>query len=82
MFGYADAHVHVTANLRAGGQTIYGEPYDRFGVTEALGHDADEHGPDGSLDVTGNLLRSGSPAGTHDTHGWPTFAGWPARGRT
>jgi microsomal dipeptidase-like Zn-dependent dipeptidase len=77
VFGYADAHVHITANLRAGGQTLYGEPYDRFGVTEALGHDADEHGPDGALDVTGNLLRSGSPAGTHDTHGWPTFAGWP-----
>jgi microsomal dipeptidase-like Zn-dependent dipeptidase len=27
--------------------------------------------------VTGNLIRSGSPAGTHDPHGWPTFAGWP-----
>src|SRR5436190_2244595 len=78
VFGYADAHVHVTANLRAGGMTLSGEPYDRFGVTEALGHDADEHGPDGALDVTGNLLRNGSPAGTHDTHGWPTFAGWPA----
>jgi microsomal dipeptidase-like Zn-dependent dipeptidase len=77
VFGYADAHVHVTADLRAGGRTLYGEPFDRFGVTEALGHDADEHGPDGRLDVTGNLLRDGNPAGTHDTHGWPTFAGWP-----
>ena len=27
--------------------------------------------------MTGNLLRSGTPFGTHDTHGWPTFAGWP-----
>jgi microsomal dipeptidase-like Zn-dependent dipeptidase len=77
VWGYADAHVHITANLRAGGQTLSGEPYDRFGVTEALGHDADEHGANGELDVTGNLLRSGSPAGTHDTHGWPSFAGWP-----
>ena len=36
-----------------------------------------DHGPDGSLDVTGNLLRTGLPVGTHDTNGWPTFAGWP-----
>ena len=27
--------------------------------------------------MTGNLLRTGLPFGTHDTHGWPTFAGWP-----
>jgi microsomal dipeptidase-like Zn-dependent dipeptidase len=77
LFGFADAHLHITADLRAGGSVIYGEAFDRFGISEALGHDADEHGPDGSQDVTGNLLRSGSPAGTHDTHGWPTFAGWP-----
>ncbi len=56
---------------------IYGEPFDRYGITEALGHDADVHGADGSGDVTGNLLRTGLPFGTHDTHGWPTFAGWP-----
>jgi microsomal dipeptidase-like Zn-dependent dipeptidase len=77
VFGFADDHLHITADMRAGGRVIYGESFDRFGITEALGHDADEHGPDGSLDVTGNLLRTGSPAGTHDTHGWPTFAGWP-----
>jgi microsomal dipeptidase-like Zn-dependent dipeptidase len=75
--GFADLHLHVTANLRAGGAVIYGEPFDRFGISEALGHDADVHGPDGSLDVTGNLLRTGEPAGTHDTDGWPTFEGWP-----
>lgn len=75
--GFADLHLHITANMRAGGNVIYGEPFDRFGITEALGQDADAHGPDGSLDVTGNLLRTGEPTGTHDTHGWPTFAGWP-----
>jgi microsomal dipeptidase-like Zn-dependent dipeptidase len=75
--GFADAHLHVTADLRAGGRVIHGKAFDPFGITEALGHDEDDHGPDGSLDVTGNLLRTGSPAGTHDTHGWPTFAGWP-----
>jgi microsomal dipeptidase-like Zn-dependent dipeptidase len=75
--GFADDHLHVVADLRAGGSVISGEGFDPFGVTEALGRDADVHGPDGSLDVTGNLLRTGSPVGTHDTHGWPTFTGWP-----
>jgi microsomal dipeptidase-like Zn-dependent dipeptidase len=77
VFGYADPHLHVTADMRAGGLVLSGEGFDRFGVTEALGHDADVHGPNGSLDVTGNLLRSGKPSGTHDTNGWPTFSGWP-----
>jgi microsomal dipeptidase-like Zn-dependent dipeptidase len=77
VFGFADAHLHITADTRAGGRVISGEPFDRFGITRALGRDAREHGPDGSLDVTGNLLRDGVPTGTHDVHGWPTFAGWP-----
>jgi microsomal dipeptidase-like Zn-dependent dipeptidase len=75
--GFADMHLHITTNQRAGGAVIYGEPFDPYGITEALGHDADVHGSDGSADVTGNLLRTGLPFGTHDTHGWPTFAGWP-----
>jgi microsomal dipeptidase-like Zn-dependent dipeptidase len=70
-------HLHITTNQRAGGSVIYGEPFDPYGISEALGHDADVHGADGSEDVTGNLLRTGLPFGTHDTHGWPTFAGWP-----
>jgi microsomal dipeptidase-like Zn-dependent dipeptidase len=77
VFGFADPHLHITADFRAGGDVLYGESFDRFGITQALGQDATAHGPDGSLDVTGNLLRSGNPVGTHDTHGWPTFAGWP-----
>jgi microsomal dipeptidase-like Zn-dependent dipeptidase len=78
VFGFADPHMHVAADLRGGGLVISGTSFDRFGITEALGRDADVHGPDGSLDFTGNLLRDGSPAGTHDTTGWPTFAEWPA----
>src|SRR4051812_39702678 len=77
VFGFADAHFHPTADMRAGGQTISGEGFDRFGITEALGHDADVHGPTGSEDFTGNLLRGDDPAAPHDTHGWPTFVGWP-----
>jgi microsomal dipeptidase-like Zn-dependent dipeptidase len=75
--GFADAHLHITANMRAGGRVISGEPFDRFGITRALGHDARDHGPHGGRDFTGNLLRTASPTGTHDIHGWPTFAGWP-----
>jgi microsomal dipeptidase-like Zn-dependent dipeptidase len=77
VFGYADPHLHITADMRAGGLVTYGKTFDRFGITEALGHDAEVHGPNGNLDFTGNLLRSGKPTGSHDTGGWPTFSGWP-----
>ncbi len=77
VFGFADTHLHITADLRAGGRVLHGEAFDRFGITRALGGDEVDHGPDGSADVTGNLLRTGLPFGTHDTHGWPSFAGWP-----
>ncbi len=77
VFGFVDAHLHITANMRAGGLVISGEPFDRFGIPAALGRDAKVHGQNGTLDYTGNLLRNANPVGTHDTHGWPTFAGWP-----
>ena len=77
VLGFVDAHLHVTTELRAGGRVIHGRSFAKYGVTRALGGDARDHGPDGSLDITGNLLRDGVPFGTHDTHGWPTFAGWP-----
>ena len=64
VFGFSDIHLHVTSDLRAGGQVIYGGSFDRFGITEALGHDDRVHGPDGSLDVTGNLQ-------TNDAAQWP-----------
>jgi microsomal dipeptidase-like Zn-dependent dipeptidase len=75
--GFVDAHLHITADMRAGGRVISGQPFDRFGITRALGEDARVHGPHGGRDFTGNLLRTASPTGTHDVHGWPTFAGWP-----
>jgi microsomal dipeptidase-like Zn-dependent dipeptidase len=75
--GIVDAHLHVTADMRAGGAVFGGEPFDRFGIVRALGQDAAVHGADGSQDVTGNLLRDGVPFGTHDTGGWPAFKGWP-----
>ena len=77
IFGFIDDHVHITGNMRAGGDVISGQPYSPYGIPTALGQDAKIHGPDGKLDTTGNLLRTGLPFGTHDTHGWPSFKGWP-----
>jgi microsomal dipeptidase-like Zn-dependent dipeptidase len=79
VFGFADYHLEVTSSFRAGGDVIYGEDFDPFGITVALSTAGDEqvHGANGTEDVTGNLLRHGTPTGTHDNHGWPTFAGWP-----
>ena len=76
--GFADAHVHVTAAQRAGGLALSGEPFARYGIPEALGSDAEVHGPTGSLDLTGNLLAGRDAEAPHDTDGWPTFSGWPA----
>ena len=75
--GFVDTHLHITADMRAGGRVLHGKAFDRFGITRSLGGDALDHGPDGSLDVTGNLLRDGIPFGTHSVDGWPSFAGWP-----
>ena len=77
IFGFADLHLHITAELRAGGRVIHGKSFDRYGVSRALGGDERDHGADGSADLVGNLLRTGTPDATHDTAGWPAFTGWP-----
>jgi microsomal dipeptidase-like Zn-dependent dipeptidase len=78
VFGFVDLHVHITADMRAGGEVIYGESFDRYGITKALSADGDAavHGQNGTLDVTGQLIK-GMPGATYDNHGWPTFRGWP-----
>jgi hypothetical protein len=35
IFGFIDDHLHITGNMRAGGDVISGEPYDRFGIPTA-----------------------------------------------
>jgi hypothetical protein len=79
VFGWSDLEFHLTASFRAGGEVIAGEDFDPFGITTALSaaRDQQEHGPDGQLDETGNILRFGTPTGRTNVHGWPTFVGWP-----
>ncbi|HEY9546965.1 MAG TPA: hypothetical protein VIR56_13215 [Solimonas sp.] len=79
VLGFADVHSHMSATTFLGG-AHYGAPFSRFGVTEAMGNCAAQHGPNGTLDLVGNLLGpNGSPLGAHDTQGWPTFVDWPRR---
>jgi microsomal dipeptidase-like Zn-dependent dipeptidase len=82
VFGYADPHMHITADYRAGGDVVAGESFDPFGVTVALGvqHDEQVLGPNETLDITGDLLRGDTLGSAHDPHGWPTFVGWPTSG--
>jgi microsomal dipeptidase-like Zn-dependent dipeptidase len=61
VFGFVDLHVHITANMRAGGALIYGESFDRYGIPEALSAAGD--------------ARLHGAAGNH--YGWPKFTGWP-----
>ncbi|AXQ30161.1 peptidase M19 [Solimonas sp. K1W22B-7] len=79
VLGFAEVHSHVSATSFLGGGH-YGRPFHRFGVTQALGNCAVQHGPGGALDLVGNLMGgAGSPLATHETQGWPTFVDWPAR---
>ncbi|HEY8583063.1 MAG TPA: hypothetical protein VIL49_08940, partial [Capillimicrobium sp.] len=77
VYGYADTHLHVTADMRAGGRVISGRAFHRYGLPRALGRDDLVHGSEGASDFTGNLLRDGVPFGEHDTAGYPSFSGWP-----
>ncbi|TXH06388.1 MAG: peptidase M19 [Nevskiaceae bacterium] len=76
VLGFADVHQHISATTFLGG-AHYGSPFHRFGVTEALKDCSGVHGPDGHLDLLGNLYAT-QPLATHDTVGWPTFNAWPA----
>jgi hypothetical protein len=77
VLGHADAHVHISATEFLGG-AHWGKPFHKFGVEQALGNCAVEHGDDGRLDVVGGLFAQNT--GGHAVDGWPTFSEWPARG--
>ncbi|MDN6319754.1 MAG: hypothetical protein L0J77_08300 [Marinobacter sp.] len=54
-----------------------GSPFHPFGVTKALADSSDVHGPDGSLDVIGNLMGFNDINFRYNTAGWPDFPFWP-----
>jgi microsomal dipeptidase-like Zn-dependent dipeptidase len=75
--GFLDSHNHVNANEAHGGGLHCGRPFAEGGAAEAL-VDCLDHNPFGIPALWENITRTGSPLGTHDTRGWPTFKDWPA----
>ena len=74
LFGYVDAHSHISAYEFIGGRINYGDPFHKFGVDHALHDCAENHGPQG---LTGVLEQVTSTPGPHETRGWPDFPYWP-----
>jgi hypothetical protein len=76
--GYVDAHTHGMAFEFLGGDVHCGRPWHKYGAAYALKDCPDHYLLKGSGAVLENFLRHGSPVGTHDPVGWPTFKDWPA----
>lgn len=75
--GYVDAHTHITSYEFMGGKVMHGDAFHPYGVPRALRDSRVSHGPDGSLDLIGNLYVFGDPTYRYDTRGWPDFPWWP-----
>jgi hypothetical protein len=74
--GFIDTHLHGMAFEFIGGRIHCGRPWHPYGPQYAL-TDCPDHEPNGVGAAGENLVSYGSPVGTHDTDGWPTFMGWP-----
>ena len=74
--GFIDDHIHIGAFQFLGGRFHCGRPWSPYGVTVAM-RDCIDHEPNGAGAVVENFFNTGTPVGTHDTDGWPSFAGWP-----
>ncbi|MFC8943355.1 hypothetical protein ACFT1B_35290, partial [Streptomyces griseoincarnatus] len=77
VYGLIDAHTHLFMQDGMGGAAVCGKVFAEQGIETAL-RDCPSHEPNGLGALLENLTRDGSPIGTHDTTGWPTFADWPA----
>jgi microsomal dipeptidase-like Zn-dependent dipeptidase len=77
VYGLIDAHSHLFMQDGMGGAAVCGKVFSEQGIEAAL-NDCSSHEPHGLGALLENLTRDGSPIGTHDTTGWPTFADWPA----
>ena len=75
VFGYVDAHAHVTAYEFIGGRVNYGDPFHKFGIDHALDDCAVNHGPQGLLGIIETATSGFNPV--HETRGWPDFPFWP-----
>lgn len=75
--GFIDPHTHITSYEFMGGKFMAGDPFHRWGVEAALDDSKDLHGPNGSLDLIGNLYTFEDPNNRYDTRGWPDFPWWP-----
>ena len=75
--GLIDAHTHLFMQDGMGGAAVCGKVFSVHGIADAL-RDCDSHGPNGETALLENLTKEGSPFGTHDVAGWPTFRDWPA----
>ncbi|WP_327089990.1 dipeptidase [Nonomuraea sp. NBC_01738] len=75
--GFIDAHSHLMSYEAFGGKLLCGKPFDPGGISRAL-VDCLDHHPNGEAAWFENFTRTGSPVGTHDPTGWPTFKSWPA----
>ena len=76
--GYLDGHTHGMAFEFLGGDVHCGRPWHPYGVAAALKDCPDHQQAQGAGAVLENVTRTGSPVGTHDPVGWPTFKDWPA----
>lgn len=74
IFGFVDAHSHISAYEFIGGRINYGDPFHKFGVDHALDDCSVNHGPQG---LTGLIEHVTSTAGPHETQGWPDYNYWP-----
>ena len=75
--GFVDSHTHITSYEFMGGKMMAGKPFHRWGVEEALQDSKNIHGPNGALDLIGNLYTFEDPNMRYDTRGWPEFPWWP-----
>lgn len=76
VYGYIDAHAHITAYEFIGGRVNYGDPFHKFGVDHALDDCSVNHGPQGALGIV-ETVTSGHGEVSHATQGWPDFPFWP-----
>lgn len=74
--GFLDAHLHLMAFEFLGGRAHCGRPWHPYGAPWAL-VDCPDHEPGGHGALLEAAVSGGDPVRGHDTHGWPTFAGWP-----